>query len=76
MAGEALKVPGNYRISVAGAARPIFSILAETHARTRKTSQNVKQISSDKFYTSFLHNADKFKSPEYVKQKMLNSSGT
>ena len=34
VAGEALTLPGNYRISVAGAARPISSILAEMHALT------------------------------------------
>ena len=36
VAGEALTLPGNYRISVAGAARPISSILAEMHARNRE----------------------------------------
>ena len=34
VAGEASTLPGNYRISVAGAARPMSSILAEMHART------------------------------------------
>ena len=35
VAGEALTLPGNYRISVAPAARPISSILAEMHTRSR-----------------------------------------
>ena len=46
VAGEALTLPANYRISVAGAARPISSMLAEMHART---SEKIPKCKTDKW---------------------------